>query len=40
MMKFPDGTKYNGQFEFNRITGKGRYDWPTGNFYEGDVLDG
>ena len=33
---FGDGSKYDGNFQFNDIHGYGIYEWPDGKKYEGD----
>lgn len=35
-----DGVQYIGEFNFNKLTGKGKYLWVDGSFYEGDLFDG
>ena len=37
---FKDGTKYIGEIHNNKITGYGKYFFPTGATYEGYVLNG
>ena len=39
-LNFPDGTKYIGTVENNRITGEGTYIFNNGDTYEGQVLNG
>ena len=39
-LNFPDGTKYIGTVENNRITGEGTYIFSNGDTYEGQVLNG
>ena len=31
---------FQGQFQQNRVQGKGNYVWPDGSTYEGDVVNG
>eukprot|EP00965_Chrysotila_dentata_P229715 6197340-Pleurochrysis_carterae.AAC.1 len=32
--------RYEGEFKSNKICGSGIYNWPDGNVYEGQVVDG
>ena len=32
--------KYTGQFVYNQLNGKGKYTWPDGSWYDGDVVQG
>jgi hypothetical protein len=34
------GYKYTGHFENNKITGYGTFEWPNGDVYRGDMVDG
>ena len=34
--KWTDGSKFEGEFEFNNINGKGIYKWSDGRSYEGE----
>ena len=35
-----DSIKYTGQFQYNQVTGKGKYEWYDGSWYEGEVMQG
>jgi hypothetical protein len=35
-----DGIKYTGAFEANVLTGQGKIEWPSGDMYIGQVLEG
>jgi hypothetical protein len=37
---FKNGTKYIGEIHNNKITGKGKYIFPSGAFYSGNLLNG
>ena len=37
---FKDNTKYIGEIHNNKITGKGKYIFPSGAFYSGNLLNG
>ena len=39
-LTFKDGTIYTGEIKNNKITGKGKYFFPTGSTYIGEVLNG
>jgi hypothetical protein len=36
----PDGGRYYGPLVNGKLDGKGRLEWPNGNFYEGEFSDG
>ena len=40
VMTFPDGGKYDGEFNQRRPWGKGMYTYPNGSIYKGDFFDG
>ena len=37
---FEDGTKYEGEIHQNKISGQGKYTFPSGAIYEGSLLNG
>ena len=39
-LTFKDGTIYTGEIKNNKISGKGKYFFPTGSTYIGEVLNG
>jgi len=39
-LTFKDGTIYTGEIKNNKISGKGKYFFPTGSTYTGEVLNG
>ena len=38
--KFHNGNTYHGEYKKGRVCGQGKYIWASGEFYDGQWLDG
>ena len=38
-MNWPDGANYSGEWQFNQVTGKGKFSHPGGEFYDGQMIN-
>jgi len=36
---WPDGRRYEGEWQNNKMNGKGKYFWPDGRSHEGEYFD-
>ena len=39
LYSWPDGRRYEGDWQNNKMHGKGKYFWPDGRSHEGEYLD-